>query len=71
MNFGISQIFEKTPKVMVVIGHTLLAISASAAAYSMTTFYPQTSAILSIISVVGTVLTSLFGEKNPKINSIN
>jgi hypothetical protein len=61
MNFGINQLFEKTPKAMVVIGHFLLVTAASAA--SLSTIYPSISNTITIASVVGTLLTSLFGEK--------
>lgn len=61
MNFGISQLFERTPKTMVVIGHFLLITAASAA--SLSTIFPSIASAVTITSVVGTFLTSLFGEK--------
>lgn len=67
MGFGISQLFEKTPKKMVIIGNFLLITAASSA--SLIPIFPSISSTITVISVIGTFLTSLFGEKKVFENS--
>lgn len=66
MKFGIRQLFEKTPKAMVILGHTLLTTAGTAATYSVVTQSAQYSPLVAIFGIAGTLLTSLFGESKKK-----
>lgn len=68
MPFGLTQLFEKTPKKMVVLGHSMLVAGAMAQEYDLSSIFPHLSNIVTVSAIAGAFLTTLFGE-NKKNNS--
>ncbi|CAB4144880.1 hypothetical protein UFOVP459_75 [uncultured Caudovirales phage] len=63
MPFGLSQLFEKTPKHMVILGHSLLVAAAAAQEYDISGIFPHLSNMITVGGIAGAFMTNLFGDK--------
>lgn len=61
MKFGLKQLYEKTPKLMVRIGLACKAIAASTLAPTLNG--SKIAAIVAIIGIIGAFLVAFFGEE--------
>lgn len=63
MPFGLTQLFEKTPKKLVILGHALLIVAAAAQENDIAAILPNLSHAITVGGIAGAFLTTLFGEK--------
>lgn len=62
MKFGFDQLVEKTPAMILFVGHLLTGIGASGAVIELAKANPTASAVVAIAALAGKFITEMCGE---------